>query len=49
VRGQLIEVDMTAGETSYRLLEGRGLLIFEGDTPIRLTPAPAETPLAIAA
>jgi alpha,alpha-trehalose phosphorylase len=39
VRGQLIEVDMTPDGTDYTLIEGRGLLIFEGDTPIRLTPA----------
>jgi alpha,alpha-trehalose phosphorylase len=40
VRGQVIEVDMTPEDTSYRLIEGRGLLIFEGDTPIKLLPEP---------
>ena len=38
VRGQLIEVDMTRDGTSYSLLEGRGLLIYEGDEEIRLLP-----------
>jgi phosphoglycolate phosphatase-like HAD superfamily hydrolase len=38
VRGQVIEVDMTPDGTDYRLVEGRGLLIFEGDKPIRLVP-----------
>jgi alpha,alpha-trehalose phosphorylase len=38
VRGQLIEVDMTADGTSYTLLEGRGLLIYDGDEEIRLLP-----------
>jgi alpha,alpha-trehalose phosphorylase len=42
VRGQVIEVDITPDGTDYRLVEGRGLLIFEGDTPIRLVPEPAE-------
>jgi alpha,alpha-trehalose phosphorylase len=38
VRGQLIEVDMTPDGTSYTLLEGRGLLIYDGDDQIRLLP-----------
>jgi alpha,alpha-trehalose phosphorylase len=38
IRGQLIEVDMTAEETTYRLLEGRGLLVMHGDEQLRLTP-----------
>jgi alpha,alpha-trehalose phosphorylase len=41
VRGQVIEVDMTPEGTDYRLVEGRGILIFEDDTPIRLTPEPS--------
>ncbi len=38
VRGQLIEVDMTAEETTYTLLEGRGLLVMHDDELLRLTP-----------
>ena len=38
VRGQLIEVDMTPEETTYTLLEGRGLLVMHGDEQLRLTP-----------
>jgi alpha,alpha-trehalose phosphorylase len=38
VRGQLIEVDMTPGETGYRLVEGRGLLISHCGEQLRLTP-----------
>ena len=38
VRGQLIEVDMSHEETTYRLLEGRGLLIMHGDEQLRLAP-----------
>jgi alpha,alpha-trehalose phosphorylase len=38
VRGQLIEVDMTPGETAYRLVEGRGLLIEHRGETLRLTP-----------
>jgi alpha,alpha-trehalose phosphorylase len=38
VRGQLIEVDMTHEETTYALVEGRGLLIYDGDEEIRLLP-----------
>ena len=53
VRGQLIEVDMTPGETSYRLIEGRGLLVHHAGEELRLTPGePArrsETELAFAA
>jgi alpha,alpha-trehalose phosphorylase len=40
VRGQLIEVDMTPDGASYTLLEGRGLLIYDGDDEIRLLPEP---------
>jgi alpha,alpha-trehalose phosphorylase len=38
VRGQLIEVDMTAEETTYRVLEGRGLLVLHEDEEFRLGP-----------
>ncbi|HEX6651742.1 MAG TPA: glycosyl hydrolase family 65 protein [Thermoleophilaceae bacterium] len=38
VRGQTIEVDITPDGTAYSLVEGRGLLIFDDDTPIRLQP-----------
>jgi alpha,alpha-trehalose phosphorylase len=38
VRGELIEVDMTPAGTSYELLEGRGLLIYDGDDELRLLP-----------
>ena len=38
VRGQTIEVDISHEETTYRLLEGRGLLIVHGDEQLRLTP-----------
>jgi alpha,alpha-trehalose phosphorylase len=38
VRGQLIEIDMTPGETTYRLLEGNGLLIEHFRERLRLTP-----------
>jgi alpha,alpha-trehalose phosphorylase len=38
VRGQLIELDMTREETTYRLLEGRGLLVMHGDEQLRRTP-----------
>jgi alpha,alpha-trehalose phosphorylase len=37
VRGQLIEVDMSADETAYSLLEGPGIGISHFDEPIRLT------------
>jgi alpha,alpha-trehalose phosphorylase len=40
VRGQLIEVDMNHEETTYSLVEGRGLLIYDGDDQIRLLPGP---------
>ncbi|HEX6582460.1 MAG TPA: glycosyl hydrolase family 65 protein [Thermoleophilaceae bacterium] len=43
VRGQTIEVDMSHEETTYRLLEGRGLLIKHGGEQLRLTP---DTPLS---
>lgn len=57
VRGQLIEVDMTPGETSYRLVDGRGLLVHHAGEELRLTPGepvrrpetPSETDLALAA
>jgi alpha,alpha-trehalose phosphorylase len=38
VRGQVIEVDMGHEGTTYTLVEGRGLLIYEEDRPIRLLP-----------
>ena len=38
VRGQLIEVEMTPGETSYRLVEGRGLLVHHAGEELRLAP-----------
>jgi alpha,alpha-trehalose phosphorylase len=38
VRGQTIEVDLSHEETTYRLLEGRGLLLHHGDEQLRLTP-----------
>ena len=37
VRGQLIEADMTAAETTYRLIDGHGLLIEHDGEPLRLT------------
>ena len=46
IRGQLIEVEMTREGTDYRLLEGRGLLVYEGDREIRLAP---QIELAVAA
>ena len=36
VRGQLIEVDMTAAETTYRLIDGTGILIEHFGEPLRL-------------
>jgi alpha,alpha-trehalose phosphorylase len=36
VRGQVIEVDIEPEATSYRLVEGRGLLIYVDDEPVRL-------------
>ena len=36
--GQLIEVDMTAHATVYRLLEGRGLPVEHFGEPLRLGP-----------
>ena len=38
MRGQLIEVDMTADATVYRLLEGRGLPIEHFGERLRLAP-----------
>jgi alpha,alpha-trehalose phosphorylase len=38
VRGQLIEVEMAHAETTYRLVDGRGLLIEHFDEQLRLTP-----------
>ena len=38
VRGQLIEVDMTHEDTTYTLLEGRGLLIEHSGEQLRLAP-----------
>jgi alpha,alpha-trehalose phosphorylase len=45
VRGQLIEVELTPAETTYRLLEGSGLPIRHFDETLRLTPgSPARRP-----
>ena len=45
LRGQRMEVDMDREGTSYRLLEGPGLLLFHEDEEFRLTPdAPARFP-----
>ena len=53
VRSQLIEVDMWPGETTYRLVEGRGLLIKHRGEQLRLKPGEpvsrGETELALAA
>jgi alpha,alpha-trehalose phosphorylase len=38
VRDQLVEVEMTPAETTYRLLEGRGLLVGHFDEQLRLAP-----------
>ncbi len=38
VRGQLIEVDMTPAETTYRLLDGTGILIAHFGEQLRLLP-----------
>jgi alpha,alpha-trehalose phosphorylase len=47
VRGQLIEVDMTPAATTYRLLEGRGVLIRHDGEAFRLrTGAPVSRPAA---
>jgi alpha,alpha-trehalose phosphorylase len=48
VRGQLIEVDMTPHETTYRLIEGCGLLIHHCDEVVRLAPgAPVRRPVTV--
>jgi alpha,alpha-trehalose phosphorylase len=39
VRGQLVEVDMTHGGTTYRLLEGPGLVVRHFGEELRLRPA----------
>ena len=45
VRGQLVEVDMTHEETTYRLVEGTGLMVHHFDEPLRLAPgAPVSCP-----
>jgi alpha,alpha-trehalose phosphorylase len=45
VREQLIEVDMTHTETTYRLLEGRGIVIQHFGEQLRLSPgAPLRRP-----
>jgi alpha,alpha-trehalose phosphorylase len=50
VRGQLIEVDMSHEDTTYRLLEGHGLLIEHRDEQLRLVPGvPARRPARAAA
>jgi alpha,alpha-trehalose phosphorylase len=38
VRGQLVEVDMTQAATTYRLIEGRGLVVGHFDERLRLLP-----------
>ncbi|MDX6707508.1 MAG: alpha,alpha-trehalose phosphorylase, partial [Solirubrobacteraceae bacterium] len=38
VRGQVVEVDMTPAGTTYRLIEGHGLLIHHTDELVRLVP-----------
>ena len=38
VRGQVVEVDMTPAATTYRLLEGRGIMVGHFDEDLRLTP-----------
>jgi alpha,alpha-trehalose phosphorylase len=46
-RGQLVEVDMTQEATTYRLLEGRGILVRHFGDVVRLTPAtPVRRPTA---
>ncbi|MGZ6645785.1 MAG: glycosyl hydrolase family 65 protein [Solirubrobacteraceae bacterium] len=45
MRGQLVEVDMTHEETTYRLVEGTGLMVHHFDEPLRLLPdAPVSCP-----
>jgi alpha,alpha-trehalose phosphorylase len=47
VRGQLIEVDLTHEATTYRLLEGRGIMVEHCSEEFRLTPAaPMRRPAA---
>jgi alpha,alpha-trehalose phosphorylase len=53
VRGQLVEVEMTHEATTYRLVEGRGLMVHHFDEPLRLVPGapvsrarPSELPRA---
>ena len=41
IRGQLLEVDMTPDTTTYRLLEGDGLLLEHCGEPVRLAPGEA--------
>ena len=43
VRGQVVEVDMTHEATTYRLLEGRGILVAHFGEPLRLSPGVAAT------
>jgi alpha,alpha-trehalose phosphorylase len=38
VRGQLIEVDMTHQQTTYRLVDGPGILVKHFDEQLRLVP-----------
>ena len=46
VRGQLVEVDMTAAATIYRLLDGPGILLRHFGDELRLTPGtPAVRPV----
>jgi alpha,alpha-trehalose phosphorylase len=44
VRGQHLEVDMTTDATTYRLLEGEGLLVQHWHDVVRLTP---DTPVRL--
>jgi alpha,alpha-trehalose phosphorylase len=41
VRGQVVEVEMTPAATTYRLLEGTGLVLGHFDEQLRLTPGAA--------
>jgi alpha,alpha-trehalose phosphorylase len=48
-RGQLVEVDMTHEATTYRLLDGRGILVRHFGDVVRLTPStPVRRPAASA-
>jgi alpha,alpha-trehalose phosphorylase len=46
VRGQVVEVEMTATATTYRLLEGTGLMVGHFDEQLRVLPgAPVRRPV----